>query len=421
MPAQYQKIKLKNGATLVMESNAHVRSCSIGVWLRIGSRYESANLNGVSHFLEHMVFKGTAKRNSLEIATVLESLGGELNAFTDREVTCYHATVLSEHVAIALDVLSDVTLNPIFPKNEIELEKKVLLQELAMVDESPDDKVYEHFFKGIWKEQPLGQPIIGTKATITSFNQAIARKFFEKHYHPQNMVISVAGNIDPKQITELCEKLFDSGNRAFSPSIRSYDVEYYQAHKKAVLATDQLHLVVGFEGLSVDDPDRFNAIALNFYFGGGMSSRLFQEIREKAGLAYTVECDFIPFSGAGACAIYLALQPKSLNKSLGILAKEIETVVNKPISKKSLELVKSQIKGSVFLSAESTEARQESLGRNEISFGKHITPEEIVRLIDECTVESVQQVAQRIFVPEKESVITLSRAKPKMRKVSVFA
>jgi predicted Zn-dependent peptidase len=403
-----------------MERHEHVRSVSAGVWVKVGSGAETASYNGVSHFLEHMVFKGTRQRSSLEIATVLESLGGDLNAFTDREVTCYYSTVLSEHVDIALDVLGDLTLNPTFPKAEIELEKKVLLQELSMVEESPDDKIYDIFFRNVWKDQALGRPVIGTRETIESFDRTIAQRFFQKYYHPTNMVISIAGNIDLDAMVEKCEKVFTAQKAKKVPAKPKNKVAYYPVHKKSVTSSDQLHLIVGFEGLSVHDPDKFNALVLNFYLGGGMSSRLFQEIREKAGLAYTVDCDFLPFSQAGLCAIYLALQPKSLGKCLKILGREIKGITEQPISAKALALVKSQIKGSIILSSEHTEARQENLGRNEICFGRHITPEEIVREIDKVTPEGVQRVAQRLFVPEKESSVTLSRLKPQLKEVSLF-
>ncbi len=420
MPSQYEKVLLENGATLVLEKNDHMRSVSMGVWVKIGSGSEPKNLNGVSHFLEHMVFKGTSKRTGLEIATVLECLGGELNAFTDREVTCYHATVLSEHAPIAIEVLSDLTLSPQFPKNEIDLEKKVLLQELSMIEESPDDKIYDLFFRSVWKDQPLGQPVIGSKATIDSFNRSTALKFFDQYYHPKNMVISVAGNINIPEMIEQCETLFRASDRAFHKKELKRSVTYHGVHKKAVVPTDQLHLMVGFDGVTLHDSARFDALVLNFYLGGGMSSRLFQEIREKAGLAYTVECDFIPFSEAGLFSFYLALAPKTLGKCLSILSREVQRVASEPISVSALERIKSQIKGSIILASESVEARQESLGRNEIYFGRHISTEEIVAEIEKVSIDRVQNMAKQFFKEEKESVITLSRVKPKQRKVSLF-
>ncbi len=420
-PAQYSKVRLKNGATLVMERNESVRSVSVGVWVKVGSGAETQSFNGVSHFLEHMVFKGTEKRSNLEIATILESLGGDLNAFTDREVTCYHATVLSEHIDIALDVLSDLTLKPTFPKQEIESEKRVLLQELSMIEESPDDQIYDVFFRNVWKNQPLGQPVIGSKSTITSFNRATALKVFKKYYHPSNMVISVAGYIHPQQIIEKCEELFAyRETRSVIPKLNQ-KVLYHAIHKKTIMETDQLHLIVGFDGLSMHDPDRYAALVLNVYLGGGMSSRLFQEIREKAGLAYNVDCDFISFAQTGLCAIYLTLKPKSLGQCLKILGKEICEVSSVPISLEALNSIKNQIKGSIVLGSEHMESRQESLGRNEVFFGRHFTPEEIVHEIKNVTVEQVQAVAKRIFNPSKESTVTLSRVKPKQKEVSIFS
>jgi len=404
-----------------MERNDYVRSVSVGVWVKVGSSLESKALNGVSHFIEHMVFKGTQTRSSLELATVIESLGGDLNAFTDREVTCYHATVLSEHLKIALEVLSDLTLHPVFPKNEIEPEKRVLLQELSMIGESPDDQIYDLFFRGVWKNQSLGQPVIGNKNTIESFNRSTALQMFKKYYQPNNMVISVAGNINPELLVDWCEDLF-VGPAAKKPIPKSdLRVKYKPTRKQKEIPTDQLHLILGFEGLSMHDSARYAALVLNVYLGGGMSSRLFQDIREKAGLAYTVDCDFISFANAGLCAIYMALQPKSLGQCLKILGKELTQVVNAPISETSLSAIKNQIKGSIILGSEHTESRQESLGRNELFFGRHFTPEEIVKEIEHVSVEQVQDVAKKIFKPATESSIVLSRSKPKIKEVTIFS
>lgn len=419
-PFQYQKVKLENGATLVMEKNEHVRSVSVGVWVKVGSSAESVKLNGISHFLEHMVFKGTRTRTSLELATVIESLGGDLNAFTDREVTCFHATVLSEHLSVALEVLSDLTLHPIFPKTEIEPEKRVLLQELSMVEEAPEDQVYDLFFRSVWKKHPLGQPVIGNKQTIGSFNRAKAVKTFEKYYRPSNMIISIAGNFEPSKVVAQCEKMFEAQKRASAPEHKRQKVTYLPSNKSLAKPTDQLHLIVGFEGLTMHDPERYAALVLNVYLGGGMSSRLFQEIREKAGLAYTVDCDFISFAEAGLCAIYMALQPKSLKKCLEILGRELSGVRDSLISPDALRAIKNQIKGAIILASEHTESRQESLGRNEIFFGKHFTPEEILEEVDKVSAEQVRRVAGRIFQPEKESIITVSRVKPKTKEVSIF-
>lgn len=420
-PFLYRKVHLENGATLVMERNENVRSVSVGVWVNVGSSAEPSSLNGISHFLEHMVFKGTARRTSLELATVIESLGGDLNAFTDREVTCFHATVLSEHLDVALDVLSDLTLHPIFPKAEIEPEKRVLLQELSMVEESPDDQVYDLCFKSVWKDQRLGQPVIGNKNTITSFSRAKALRNFERYYQPQNMVISVAGNVDIERCIDQCEKLFFK-TKVSKPILKpKQKVVYHPLKRSLSKPTDQLHLVVGFEGLSMHDSQRYAALILNVYLGGGMSSRLFQEIREKAGLAYSVDCDFISFADAGLCAIYMALQPKSFKKCLSILGKELTEVSNVSISEDCLIAIKNQIKGSIILASEHTESRQESLGRNEIFFGRHLTPEEILNDVEKISCDQVREVAERIFQPKSESLFTVSRQKQKLQEASIFS
>jgi predicted Zn-dependent peptidase len=408
---QYQKTELSNGMTLVAEWHPYVRSVSIGVWVKVGSSFESKPLNGISHFIEHMVFKGTESRNPLQIATALESLGGDLNAFTDREFTCYHATVLQEHVEVAFDILSDLLVHPTFPKEEMERERKVLLQELSMVEETPDDCIGDEFFATIWKGEPLGQSVIGTRKSIQAITRSQLIKFFRQYYRAGNIVLSVAGNVPFGQLRELAEKYFSNLSKEPVKLSKRIPSHYQSRQKSVVMNTEQLHLLLGFESVGFRDPFRFDALILSFFLGGGMSSRLFQEIREKAALAYTVDCECIPFSDTGAFSIYVAMAPRSLKPCLEILAREVDRVSRFPLTEKDLNLVKGQLKGTILLSNDQMDTRQESLGRNEIVFGRYISVEEVIEELQRVSPDRVQALAQRIFVRDREAVVTLGKNK----------
>lgn len=417
---QFRKAVLSQGITLVAECHPYVRSVSAGVWVRVGSSGESPSLNGVSHFIEHLAFKGTKTRNPQQIATVLEGLGGELNAFTEREVTCFHATVLNEHIDIALDVLSDLVVNPTFPKAELERERRVLLQELSMVEESPEDSIYDSLFRQVWKGESLGQPIIGSRKTIQRLSRSMVEKFFEDHYQPSNMVIAVAGGVEFEPLRERCEHYFRFDKPQQKLNLAHRPVTYHSRHWYQKNTTDQLHCLLGFEGVGVKDPRRYAYLLLSFVLGGGMGSRLFQEIREKAALAYSVDCDFLPFTETGIFTVYAGMSSRSLGKSLSIFGKELEKLRDSDIPVDELDRVKGQLKGMILLSADQMEARQEALARNEILFGRSVPIEEVLNSIDMVTQEDLRQAAKELFVPEKESVVVFSKNKPKLKRLTVF-
>lgn len=418
--SQYHKAVLDNGVTVVAERHPHVRSVSIGVWVRLGSVLETAETNGISHIIEHMVFKGTEKRTPLEIATVLESLGGDLNAFTDRELTCFHATALSEHLDEALDVLSDLVLRPLFPRAQLERERKVLLQELSMVEDSPDEWVSDLFFSTVWKNQPLGRPIIGTRKNIQNISRATLVSFFKEHYRPENIVISVAGNIEFASLVDKCRKYFTfPAQQKFLPLQRPKSV--YKGRYKAVHHdSEQMQLLVGFEGLGFTDPYRFDGLILSFFLGGGMSSRLFQEIREIAALAYSVDCDCLPFMDTGLFTFSVGLAPKSLKECMKILAREVHKLCDTPLTEQELSVVKGQLRGTILLSSDQMEVRQESMGRNELVFGRYISVEEVIEEIDRVSPQRIQELAQRLFVKEKEAVVTLGPSRFKNYRPTLF-
>lgn len=417
---QFRKAVLSQGVTLVAESHPYVRSVSVGVWVKVGSSSESPSLNGVSHFIEHLAFKGTKTRSPQQIATVLEGLGGELNAFTEREVTCFHATVLNEHIDIALDVLSDLVVNPTFPKHELERERKVLLQELSMVEESPEDSIYDSLFRQVWKGESLGQPIIGSRKTIQNLSRSVVEKFFEDHYQPSNIVVSVAGGVDFEPLRERCEHYFRFNRPQQRLPFKRREVKYHQRHWHQKNSSDQLHCLLGFEGVGVRDPKRYAYLLLSFVLGGGMGSRLFQEIREKAALAYSVDCDFLPFSETGIFTVYAGMSSRSLGKSLEIFKQEFEKLRESDISLEELDRIKGQLKGMILLSADQMEARQEALARNEMLFGRAVPVDEVLQSIDTVTAEDLRSAAKELFVPEKESLVVLSKHKPKLKRLTVF-
>lgn len=417
---QFRKAVLSPGVTLVAECHPYVRSVSVGVWVRVGSVNESPNLNGVSHFIEHLAFKGTKSRTPHQIATVLEGLGGDLNAFTEREVTCFHATVLNEHIDIALDVLSDLVVNPTFPKSELERERKVLLQELSMVEESPEDSIYDSLFRQVWKGESLGQPIIGSRKTIQGLSRSMVEKFFEDHYQPTNIVVAVAGGVEFEPLRERCEHYFRFNRPQQKLNFKRRPVRYHQRHWFQKNTSDQLHCLLGFEGVGVRDPKRYAYLLLSFVLGGGMGSRLFQEIREKAALAYSVDCDFLPFAETGIFTIYAGMSSRSLGKSLEIFSNEFEKLRENDLPMEEMDRVKGQLKGMILLSADQMEARQEALARNEILFGRAVPVEEVLASIDSVTQDDLRQAAKELFSPQKESLIVLSKNKPKLKKLSVF-
>ncbi len=403
----YRKATLSNGIVLVAEHHPYVRSVSMGVWVRTGSSLERTSHNGISHFIEHMVFKGTERRNHFEIATVLESHGGDLNAFTDREMTCYHATVLSEDIELAIDVVSDLVVRPIFPKEELERERKVLLQELAMIEEAPDDYINDLFFETVWKGQPLGQSVIGSKKNIVGITRKQLLTHFGIYYRPDNIVISVAGSVEFERLVGMCEKYFQFPTRPPAKRVVPKRSKYTRGKKIVANDTEQVHLLLGYEGIGFRDPFRFDALILSFFLGGGMSSRLFQEIREKAGLAYSVDCDCVPFTDTGVFTVYSAMAPKSLAPALAIISREIAHLKEKPLTEDDLALVKGQLKGTILLSSDQMEVRQESLGRNEIVFGRYVAVEEVIDELLGVSPKRIYELANRIFQPEKESIVII--------------
>ena len=390
-----QKYTCNNGLRIVLEEIPTVRSVAIGIWIGTGSRNENEKNNGISHFLEHMFFKGTEKRTSQEIAEAFDSIGGQVNAFTSKEYTCYYAKVLDNHAPYALEVLSDMFFHSRFDPEEVEKEKKVVLEEIKMYEDTPDDIVHDLLNKAIFENHPLGYPILGTEETLESFTQDTLREYMERTYTPENVVISIAGNVKDSFISEV-EKYFGSYERKSQISTKA-DPTF---HKNSIVRrkeTEQAHLCLGFEGIPIGDRFIYPLIVANNILGGSMSSRLFQDVREKRGLAYSIFSYHTSYEDTGTVTIYGGTGANQLEDLFSTIWKTIDVLKENGITEKELKNSKEQLKGNLMLSLESTNSRMSRNGKNELILKEHKSLDEMVQLIDAVTKDEVNDIFQRIF------------------------
>lgn len=388
----------KNGVRVVIENISTVRSVALGVWIKTGSYNETPELNGVSHFLEHMFFKGTKTRNAKEIAESFDSIGGQVNAFTSKEYTCYYAKVLDTHADYALEVLGDMFFNSTFDEGELEKEKNVVLEEIKMYDDTPDDLVHDLLSKVMYENHPLGYPILGTEDTLKSFNGATLRQYMKDFYTPDQVVISIAGNIDESFIQRV-EDLFgtyEGKKKEISfgiPTIHNGQI----SRKKE---TEQAHLCVGYRGLELGHSDLYPLIALNNILGGSMSSRLFQDVREQRGLAYSVFSYHSAYQDSGTVAIYAGTGKSQVNQLFETIQETLNILKAEGITEKELNNCKEQLKGNLMLGLESTNSRMSRNGKNELMLGKHRSLDEVIQLIDEVTIDKVNDIAKFVFTDD---------------------
>lgn len=390
-----KKYTCQNGARIVLENIPTVRSAAIGIWIKTGSRNEKPELNGISHFLEHMFFKGTTTRNAREIAESFDSIGGQVNAFTSKEYTCYYAKVLDNHASFALEILSDMFFNSTFDEEELKKEKNVVLEEIKMYEDTPDDIVHDLLSEAVYEKHPLGYPILGTEETLDTFTSETLKQYVHDMYTPDKVVISIAGNVDESMIQEV-EKYFGSftGSDIRTELIKPIFHQNQFTRKKE---TEQAHLCLGFEGLSIGHDDMYSLITLNNILGGSMSSRLFQEVREQRGLAYSVYSYHSSYQDSGLVTIYGGTGVNQLESLYETIQLTLDTLKREGISAKELRNSKEQLKGSLMLSLESTNSRMSRNGKNELLLETHRSLDRIVELIDEVTEEHVNKMAQQIF------------------------
>lgn len=406
MDRTVEKTILNNGLTVISETLPTVRSISLGIWVQIGSRYENKRNNGLAHFLEHMVFKRTKKRSGLQIARALEELGGNLNAYTSKELTHYYTFSLDEHLPVCVDVLADLICNPLFLESDVEKEKQVVVEEINAVKDTPEEYLFDLFQEKLFPDHPLGFPILGKESTVSGFNTDMVKKFWQTYYVPQNIIISAAGRVDHQKLVKLVEKYFHFEHSGQIPETSKPKVAQ-QVNLEIKESFNQAHIVAGLEGLPYASDDRFALIALNAYLGGGMSSRAFQIIRERYGLAYMVYSTTDFFKDSGIFSFYIGTDSAHRKKAIQLLTKEIRKVTEKQINQSAIKRLKEQLKGHLLLGMENTVHRMSRLAKNEIYFGRQIPLAESVEKINELSQKKIFDVAEKLFNLNKLNIIQM--------------
>jgi predicted Zn-dependent peptidase len=400
---------LPNGLRIVTEPVTHVRSVAMGIWIGTGSRRETPEQNGISHFIEHMLFKGTTHRSAEEIAKVVDSTGGNLDAYTSKELVSYNTKVIDDHLDLGFDVLSDLVLNPLFQPDDIEKEKSVILEELKMEVDNPEYLVHETFFSKFWKRHPLGRSILGTKATIGSYTQEMIRGYYSDVYVPANMVITAAGRISHQQIVDLVTKYFGdlpAGSAAPAEAPPEIATPLVLKSKRSL---EQVHLCIGVPALPVAHPQRYAAYVLSTILGGGMSSRLFQNVREKHGLAYSIFTELNLYRDAGCLAVYSGTSTEHVKKVVGMVVDEFRRIAGETVPDEEFRRAKDHLKGSLALSLESTPSRMSNLARQELFFGRFFSIDEMVDAVERVTAEEVRQLAESFFSSRQIGATVLGR------------
>jgi predicted Zn-dependent peptidase len=397
---------LDNGLRVLTERMSQVRSVSIGVWLTRGSRHETAEQGGIAHFVEHMLFKGTAARTAEDIAQAIDSIGGQLDAFTAKEYASYYIKVLDEHLPLAIDILSDIVRNPAFSADDIEREKKVVVEEIKMVEDTPDDLVHELFTQGVWEDHPLGRPILGTKETVESFTADSLREYFRSAYTAPNLIVSAVGNLEHDRVRELVAEKFGSLAAPDAPVVdRAPRVSPKILVRNKEL--EQSHLCLGVSSYPQSHDDRYASYILNTLLGGSMSSRLFQNVREKRGLAYAVFSGLSAYRDAGSFTVYAGCSNEAVGEVIDLVVDELRGVKTTPVPDAELQRSKDHLKGSLMLSLENTASRMSHLARQEIYFDRQFGLDDTLAGIERVTAGDVQRVAVDLFTNGSMSATVL--------------
>jgi len=402
----YRKDTLENGIRVVSETLPKSRSVSIGVWVKVGSRHEPPELGGVSHFIEHMFFKGTARRSAKDIAIEMDSLGGEMNAFTSQETTTYYAKVVDEHLPIVIDILADILLGSRFDPADMEKERKVILEEIKSVEDTPDDYIHELFNSTVWPDNSLGRPILGIPETIKTLSHQSIISYIERYYLPREIVISVAGNFEHSRLIDLLNTSFGRLSRTGAPK-KDVTPLFNRATVVKKKQLEQVQICLGCGGLKYAHEDRFVLMALNTVLGNSMSSRLFQEIREQNALAYSIYSYITSYRDTGLLTIYAGTDPSNALEVVRLVTRELKKIKDEGITEAEGLRVKNQIKGSLVLSLESSNSHMSRLARQEIYFGRYHSMDDIIKNVESVALDQVQQLAQQLFTPENLSLTIL--------------
>lgn len=401
----FTKTHIGGGIPLLCEYIPYVHSISLGIWVKSGSVSDTKDTMGIGHFVEHMLFKGTQRRTAYQIAQEIDDVGGHLNAFTSKEYTNFYVKVLKDDMELAADVLLDIFLNPIFPPDEMEKEKSVVIQEIKMVEDTPDDLIHDLSFQTMWPNHPFGYSILGQIDTVGSITGQMLAAYRMKHHTRDNIVIGAVGNFEHERLSALLSERLSAIAVGTPDGIGPPQF----AARREVFERDieQVHFIIGFSALPYTHPDRYSQLILNTVLGSGMSSRLFQEVREKRGLAYSIYSFLSPYRDSGALEIYAGTDADSLDELLRVTAREIKKLTKKPLSEAELASAKGQIKGNLLLSLESTDARLGRMAKNELYFGRRVEADEIIQSIDRVTPADVLETARTVIDPDRLTAVFL--------------
>ena len=391
-----EKIILNNGVRVLCERLPHVRSCSIGFWAESGSRHEPSELSGISHFIEHMLFKGTKTRTAQQLACAFDEIGGQVNAFTSKDHTCYYAHTTDMHMQTAFDLLLDMYTQSVFDKKEVDLERGVICEEIDMYEDTPDDLVNEQLAQAIYAGDPLGRPVLGTKETLSGITSEILQDYRNRHYTAARTIISLCGHVTDNDLETICKKL-EEAIPTGGDKLVDGDVEYKPSTILRRKKIEQNHLIIAFEGTPLGSDERFIMQALNNILGAGMSSRLFQKVREEHGLCYSVYSFCGNYIGAGILGIYVGLSPDSEQKAITLIREILKEIKANGVTEEELCRTKEQLKTTLLMGMESTASRMNVIARNEMIYGREVSEDELIEGIDSVSLEDVQKLAQRIF------------------------
>jgi predicted Zn-dependent peptidase len=398
----FRKEHLSNSIPVVMEPLRNMRSVAVGIWVKVGSRSETLDKNGISHFLEHMFFKGTHKRTAKDIAIEIDSLGGELNAFTSKENTTFYVKILDEYIEKGVELLSDIFLHSTFPEEDIEKEKRIIKEEIKMVEDTPDDYVHDLFNQAIWGNTGLGQSVLGRRETVKSFIRDDLISHIKRYYGTTDVIVACAGNFEPESLLAILNKNLGSLRRGSEPEkdtppLFNSTVEVF--HKEL----SEAHVCMGVEGIPQASEERYSLSVLNTIFGAGVSSRLFQEIREKRGLAYSIYSFVSSYFDTGIWGIYAGVSRKRVLELVELILKEIN-ILKDTLTEVELERAKNHLKGNIILGLESTGSRMNNIARQEIYYGRYYSPKEVMKEIDLIKLDQIRDLAERLVKKEGFSI-----------------
>jgi len=394
--------RLSNGLRVVSHEMPHLGTVALGLWVASGARHESQSEHGISHLLEHMAFKGTRRRSALEIVEEIEQVGGDLNAATSLDTTCYYARVLKDDVHVALDILADIIQNSLYADDELEREREVILQEIASTRDSPDDTVYDLFQDAAFPGQALGRPILGTPESVTGFSSNDLRRFLSARYRAGSMVLSAAGNIKHETLVKYAEKLF--GGLPEGEASKATSAIYVGGSRLSARPFEQAHVVLGYRGLAYRDPDFYTAQVLSGLLGGGMSSRLFQEVREKRGLCYSIYSSAWGLSDVGLLSVHASTGPETLQELVDVVQQELSRIVSEKPDEREIQRAKAQLKTGLLMSLESSVSRAEQMARQLLAFDRLLPADELIGKVDAVTGEAVRHVAERLISGSEMSI-----------------